>query len=177
MHNRDFTLKTFRMDRHFIASRKHICSLCGKRRSSRYGKLHPLAPGQVPEPGICSRPKCATAVNEMLLRLPYRLIIYEIHHHHQSSTGLEEPPPGYTTKARLPGLSPIQEESEPEEPSPNSTATELSSESSLTRRIELPDNRLYSGRHPFKRFHILVESPPPVNSLKKPTLQKQKEAL
>jgi hypothetical protein len=86
--------------------------------------------------------------------------------------GLEEPPLGYTIiKARLPNntphlirhssrdLSPIREElslinisSKPEELPLNYTAAKLSSESSLTRRIELPDNRLYLGRHFFKRL-------------------------
>jgi hypothetical protein len=223
MHNRDFTRDiTFRMDcegqlcrssRHFTAppgsisrwTPEHICSLCGKHRSLRYRKLHPLAPGQTPEPGICSRPKCATAVNEMLLRLPCRPVVYEInhhhyhhHHHHHSSAGLEEPPPGYTAaEARLPDntphltrhssrdLSPIREElssinisSEPEELPPNCTAAELSGESSLTGRIELPDNRLYLGRHFFRRLsQIPEEPPPPVNFLNKPTLQKKKGAL
>lgn len=215
-----------RSSRHFTTSPRstsrwtpeHICSLCGKHRSSRYRKLHPLAPGQAPEPGICSRPKCATAVNEMLLRLPCRLVVYEIHHHHHSSAGLEEPPPGYTAaEARFPdntphltrhssrGLSPIREESspmnmssKPEEPPPNRTgslrrlshipeetppppnctAAELSGESSLTGRIELPDNRLYSGRHPFRRLSQMPEeSPPPVNFLNKPTLERRQEAL
>ena len=38
-------------------------------RPLRYRKLHSLAPGPTAEPGICSRPKCATAVNEMLMCL------------------------------------------------------------------------------------------------------------
>ena len=215
MHNCDFTRDiTFRMDsegrpcrssRHFTApprsisqqTSEHICSLCGKHRSSRYSKLHPLAPGQAPEPGICSRPKCAKAVNEILMRLPCRPIVYEIHHHHHSSAGLEELPPGYTAEARHPdntpyltrhssrGLSPIREEPspmnispEPEEHPPNCTAAELSGESSLTGRIELPDNRLYSGRRALKRLsHIPEESPPSVNFLNKPTLEKKNDAL
>jgi hypothetical protein len=62
----------------------------------------------------------------MLLRLPCRLIAFEIHHHHHSIAGLEDPPPGYTAaKARLPdnkphltrhssrSLSPIRKESSP----------------------------------------------------------------
>jgi hypothetical protein len=204
-------LVTFRMgcegrscpsSRHFTASPasisqwipEHICALCGKHRSSRYHKLHPLAPGQAPEPGICSRRQCAKAVNEMLLRLPCRPVV-EVHHHYYSNAGLEELPPSYT-EARLPDntphwtghssrdLSPIREEpspintgSEPEGPSPNCTVAELSGESSG--RVELPANRQCWRRHPFRRlFPIPEESPPPVNFLKKPRLQRtNKEAL
>jgi hypothetical protein len=116
IHNREFTGNiTFRMDRerrpcrssrHFTAppssisqrTPEHICSLCGKHRSSTYRKLHPLAPGQVPEPGICSRSKCAKTANEILLILPCRVNVYEIHHHHHYhfSAGSEGPPPSYT---------------------------------------------------------------------------------
>jgi hypothetical protein len=131
------------------------------------------------------------------MRLLCRLIIYEIYYHHYSSTRLKELPPGYTTKARYPnntpylirhssrGLSPIYKElspinisSKPKEHPPNYTTTKLSGESSLTRRIELPDNGLYSGRRALKRLsHILEELPPPVNFLNKPTLEKKKDAL
>jgi hypothetical protein len=93
-----------------------------------------------------------------------RPIIYEIYYYYYSSIGLEEPLLGYTTKARYPnntpylirhslrGLSSICKEpslinisSKPEEYPLNYTITKLSSESSLTRQIELPNNRLYSG--------------------------------
>ena len=193
-----------RSSRHFTAppssisqqTPEHICSLCGKHRSSRYRKLHPLVPGQAPEPGICSRPTCAEAVNELLLILPCQVNLYEIHHHHHynSSAGLEGPPPSYTaTEVRLPDntphwtrhssrdLSPIREEStpintssKPEGPPPNCTAAELSGESSMTGRVELPDNGLCSRRHPFRRLSpILKKSPPAVNFLNKPTLEKK----
>ncbi|PVH68766.1 hypothetical protein DL98DRAFT_542151 [Cadophora sp. DSE1049] len=167
---------------------RHICSLCGKSRSKRYHDQHPLLLGQAPEHGICSRPKCAKAVNEML-RPPCPVIIYEIHHHYHSSSGLEGPPPSYTAaELRLTDntlrrdLSPIREESPPSmnitsgpgETPPNYTAAELSGESSLTGRVELPDNRC-SRRHAFRRVSPMAEElPPPVNFLKKPTLQKKK---
>jgi hypothetical protein len=184
-----------RGSRHFTAplsrTPEYTCSLCGKHRSSRYRKLHPLAQGQAPEPSICSRPQCAKAVNEMLLRLPCRLVVHEIHHHYYSSAGLEEPPPSYTAvEVRLPDntpywrhssrdLSPIREESPPintnSEPEPEEPA-ELSGESSLAGRVELPDNRLYPRRHAFRRLSPMPpipEEPPPVNFLNKPTLQKK----
>ena len=212
LHNREFAGSITRMDRERRPCRisrrftvppssigqwtpEHICSLCGKHRSSRYHELHPLAPGQTPEPGICSRPKCAKAVNEMLLRLPYRLVVYEIHHHYHSNGGLEEPPPIYiANEVQLPnnrlyrtshssrGLSPIREESPPintsselEEPPQNRTVAELSGESSLAGCVELPDNRLCLRRRRFRRLSpIPEESPPPVNLLNKPTLQERK---
>jgi hypothetical protein len=166
---------------------RHICSRCGKSRSKRYHNHHPLLPGQVPEPGICSRSKCATAVSD-ILRSPCQVIVYETHYHYHSSSGLEGPPPSYTAgELRLPDnslrdLSPIREESPPpmdissgpEETSPNYTTGELSGESSLAGRVELPDNRC-SRRRAFRRLSpILEESPPPVNFLNKPTLQKKK---
>jgi hypothetical protein len=166
---------------------RHICSLCGKSRSKRYHDQHPLLLGQAPSPGICSRPKCAKAVNEML-RPPCPVIIYEIHHHYHSSSGLEGPPPSYTAaELRLADntlrrdLSPIREESPPsmnitsgpEETPLNYTAAELSGESSLTGRVELPDNRC-SRRHAFRRVSPIPEElPPRVNFLNKPTLQKR----
>jgi hypothetical protein len=166
---------------------RHICSLCGKSRSKRYHDQHPLLLGQAPEPGICSRPKCAKTVNEML-RPPCPVIIYEIHHHYPSSSGLEGPPPSYTAaELRLSDnslrqdLSPIREESPPsmnitsgpEETPQNYTSAELSGESSLTGRVELPHNRC-SRRHAFRRVSPMTEElPPPVNFLKKPTLQKK----
>jgi hypothetical protein len=62
----------------------------------------------------------------------------------------------------------------PEETSPNYTAAELSEESSLTGRVKLLDNRC-SRRHAFRKVSPMPEElPPPVNFLKKPTLQKKK---
>lgn len=169
---------------------KHICSLCGKPRSKRYHDQHPLRLGQVPEPGICSRSKCAKAVNEMM-RPACRVIIYETHYHYHSTPGLEESPSSYTAEElQLPyntlsssrqsswDPSPIRERSSPpmnlnyrpEETPINYTAAELSGESSLNGRVELPDNRC-SRRRTFRRLSPLHdESPPPVNFLKKPTL-------
>jgi hypothetical protein len=159
---------------------RHICSRCGKSRSKRYHNHHPLLPGQVPEPGICSRSKCATAMNN-ILRSPCQVIVYETHYHYHSSSGPEEPPPSYTAGELRRDLSPIREESPPpmdissgpEETSSNYTTGELSGESSLAGRVELPDNRC-SRRQVFRRLsQIPEESPPPVNFLNKPTLQKK----
>jgi hypothetical protein len=55
----------------------------------------------------------------------------------------------------------------PEETSLNHTTGELSGESSLAGRVELPENR-YSRR----RSPIPEESPPRVNFLKKPMLRR-----
>lgn len=140
---------------------RHICSRCGKSRSKRYHNHHPLISGQVPESGICSRSKCAKAVND-ILRSPCQVIVYETHYHYHSSPGLEGPPPSYTAgELRLPDdslrdLSPIRKESPPpmaisprlEEIPPNYTTVELSGESSLAGRVELPDNRSTSGEFP-----------------------------
>jgi hypothetical protein len=117
------------------------------------------------------------------------VIIYEIYHYYYSSSGIEEPPPSYTAaELRLSDnilrrdLSSIQEDSflsmniisGSEETSLNYTAAELSGESSLTRRVELPDNR-YSRKYAFRRASpISEELLLPVNYLKKPTLQKKK---
>jgi hypothetical protein len=162
---------------------RHICSRCGKSRSKRYQNHHPLISGQVPESGICSRSKCAKAVND-ILRSPCQVIVYETHYHYHSSPELEGPPPSYTAGElrlhddSLRDLSPIRKESPPpmvissrlEETSPNYTTVELSGESSLAGRVELPDNRC--SRRTFKRLSpIPEESPPPVNFLNKPTLQ------
>jgi len=163
---------------------RHICSRCGKSRSKRYHNHHPLLPGQVPEPGICSRPTCATTVND-ILRSPCQVIVYETHYHYQSDSGLEGPPPSYSTEElRFPDnslrdLSPIQPPPtdmsyRPKGTPLNYTTSELSGESSLAERVELPDNRC-SRRRTFKRLSpIQEESPPPVNFLNKPTLQKRK---
>jgi hypothetical protein len=63
--------------------------------------------------------------------------------------------------------------SRPEKTLINYTAAELSRESSLNGRVELPDNG-YSRRRTFRRLSpIPEESPPQVNFLKKPTLWKK----
>jgi hypothetical protein len=103
---------------------KHICSLCGKPLSSRYHESHPL---------VCSRPKCAKTIQDVLLWSPCGVIIYEIHHHCPPFLSLKDlrqliPPLSYTgralgrpsriarntppsTKQRSRKLSSIQEES------------------------------------------------------------------
>jgi hypothetical protein len=128
---------------------RHICSLCGKPRSSTYHKRHPIAPGQTPEPGVCSRPRCAKAVTEMLLaKSPCP--VYEIHHHHYHHTS-----------------------SGTEAPSPINIAAELPGESSLADRIELPGDSTYVKRYgPGYLSLIQDESPPPVNRSNKPTLRR-----
>jgi hypothetical protein len=165
---------------------RHICSRCGKSRSKRYHDHHPIISGQVPAFGICSRSKCAKLVYD-IQRSPCQVIVYETHYHYHSSPGLEGPPPSYTAgELRLPDdslrdLSPTRKESpppmiissRPEETPPNYTTVELSGESSLAGRVELPDNRC--SRRAFKRLSTIPEeSPPPVNFLNKPTLQKRK---
>src|SRR5436190_20698561 len=92
---------------------RHICSLCGKPRSSSYQKRHPIAPGQAPAPGVCSRPRCAKAVTDMLLAPCPRVVVYEIHHHYHTSSALS------LTKGAVEG------------------AVELPGESSLAGRTEL----------------------------------------
>jgi hypothetical protein len=131
------------------------------------------------------------------MRLLCRLIIYEIYYHYYSSAGLKELPLKYTTKARyldntpyltrysLRGLSlickelsPINISFKPEEHPLNCITIKLFKESSLTRRIKLPDNRLYSGRRALKRLsYIPEELLPPVNFLNKLTLKKKNNAL
>jgi hypothetical protein len=124
-----------------------------------------------------------------MLRPPCPVIIYKIHYHYYFSLGIEEPPPSYTAvELRLSDntlrwdLSLIQEESPPlinitsgpEETFSNYTAAKLSGESSLTGQVELSDNRC-SRRHAFRKVSLMPEElSPPVNFLKKPTLQKKK---
>lgn len=163
---------------------RHICSRYSKSRSQRYYNYHPLLPGQVLEPSICSRLEYATAVNDILRSL-HQVIIYETYYHYHSNSGLEGPPPSYAARElrlldnSLQDLSPTREELPPlmdispgpEEAPPNYTTSELSGESSLA---ELPDNRC-SRRRTFGRLSpIPEESPPLVNFLNKPTLQKKK---
>jgi hypothetical protein len=131
----------------------HICSLCGKPRSSRFQKRHPIESGQTPEPSICSRPSCAKAVAEMLLaKTPSYpgVVVYEIHHHHYHnhiSSGAEAP-------------------------SPISSVAELPGESSLAGRTELPGDSTYVPYGPGCLSLIRDESPPPVNRSNKPTLRR-----
>ncbi|KAH8653953.1 hypothetical protein BGZ60DRAFT_519451 [Tricladium varicosporioides] len=158
---------------------KHICSLCGKSRSKRYRDQHPLTPSQVLEPSICSRSKCAKAVNE-LLRSPREVIFYETHYHYHSSSTPEGPPPSYAAvELQLPHNmlhGSRREESPPVNFSsrPEDIAVELSGKNSVAGRVELPGNRC--SRRAFRGLtSIPEESPPPVNFLKKPTLQKNRK--
>jgi len=64
---------------HFIL--KHICSICGRTRSSSYQTHHSLTSEQIPYPGICSR--CERSAHSTLSeRLPQVAAVYEIHHYH-----------------------------------------------------------------------------------------------
>ncbi|KAI1328270.1 hypothetical protein F5Y16DRAFT_157551 [Xylariaceae sp. FL0255] len=50
--------KTDEQGKHELAKRilhTHVCAACGKRRSKRYQKAHPLEIGEIPEPDYCSR--------------------------------------------------------------------------------------------------------------------------
>ena len=127
---------------------QHICSICGKARSSTYQAQHPLAPGDAPIPGVCSRPKCArVGFSAMPMESPLpSVIIYEIHHHyHISSTS-----------------------------SPSIVAlVELPEEEVLCRRAELsgeevPNIEGYLAR----RLPLFLEEPPPppVRNWSKPTI-------
>lgn len=44
---------------------RHRCALCRKLRSPAYQREHPVAPGEKPIPGICSRPTCAAKKGAM----------------------------------------------------------------------------------------------------------------
>jgi len=133
-----------------------------------------------------------------MMRPACQVIIYETHYHYHSTPGLEESPPSYTSEElRLPDNtppsstqsswdpSPIREwssppmnlNSRPEETLINYTAAELSGESSLNGRVELPDNGC-SRRRTFRRLSLIPEeSPPQVNFLKKPTLWKKIQGI
>jgi len=168
---------------------KHICSLCGKSRSKRYYDQHPLRLDKIPDSGICSMPKYTKAVSE-IMRPACRT-----HYHYPSTPGLEELPPSYTTEElQLPDNtllssrqstwdpSPIREWSSPlvnltagtEETPLSYTAAELSGESSLNGRVELPDNSC-SRRRTFRKLSPIQEESPPVNFLKKPTPWKKNQ--
>lgn len=60
----------------------HVCSSCGKQRSSAYQKRHPISPEQKLRPGICSRTKCK-ALKTMLNTGSNQpsVIVLEYHHH------------------------------------------------------------------------------------------------
>ncbi|KAH6670160.1 hypothetical protein B0J14DRAFT_598011 [Halenospora varia] len=58
----------------------HICAACQRPRSSSYHERHPLVPGKIPRPGVCSR-----CVKEYFLQEPIQsspTVTSEVHHHH-----------------------------------------------------------------------------------------------
>jgi hypothetical protein len=161
----------------FSQALRHMCSLCGKPRSSSYQKRHPIAPGQTPEPGVCSRPRCAKAVADMLLaKSPCSgVVVHEIHHYYHISTDAEAPLA--TKSAELPSPTKCVEAPSPtkstEAPSATKGAAELPGKSSLTGRTELPgDYKYVEGYGPRNPCPTQEESPPRVNILNKPALQR-----
>jgi hypothetical protein len=131
---------------------KHTCTRCGKPRSPRYRASHPLAPGEEPIRGICSRPECARyALGKGVRDLPKetpqpQIIVLEFHHYLHTSTSGN-------------GLS-----------SSVATAAELSSEVKTSRK-ELPGEYPYTASQGWRLFPTLEEQPAPqVNMHSKPTL-------
>jgi hypothetical protein len=131
---------------------KHTCARCGKSRSPRYQADHPLAPGEKPIRGICSRPECARyasgkGARDVLKKKPEpQIIVLEFHHYLHTSTSGNEPS------------------------SSIATAVELSGEEKTSRK-ELPGEYPYTASHGWTIFPTLEEQPAPrVNMLSKPTL-------
>jgi hypothetical protein len=65
-----------------LKSLQHRCSVCDKLRSPDYHEKHPLAPGEIPLPGICRRcvkKSSSTQANPGVIEN-----IIEIHHYHHS---------------------------------------------------------------------------------------------
>jgi hypothetical protein len=131
---------------------QHTCSLCGELRSPRYQERNPIAPGQTPKPGICSRRKCAKAVTDMqLAKSPCPgMVVYEIHHHYHISSSAEAS-------------------------SPTNGTAELSGESTVAGLTELPGDSMYvpyMERYGTGYLSLRQgESPPAVNFSNKPTLR------
>lgn len=75
---------------------RHRCALCHKLRSSAYQRNHPIAPGEEPIPGVCSRPGCSaqkrawspTKNPPLVMVLELHCYVYENHLPHNST----EPP-------------------------------------------------------------------------------------
>ena len=100
------------------ATLKHICSICGRTRSSSYQRHHSLMSEKISHSDICSR--CVRSfLSEHLSQVA---AVYEIHHYHHvccdettSSTnkspvelcGMEISPPQPTSSAKLETSSPI----------------------------------------------------------------------
>jgi hypothetical protein len=65
----------------------HLCASCGKPRSEKYHADHPLIPGQVPKPGVCSRPKCAQFKKMMQEDVNWSpALVVEVHHYYHTDS-------------------------------------------------------------------------------------------
>jgi hypothetical protein len=129
-------------------NRIHVCALCGKPRSTRYRTSHPSTPGQIPKPGICSRPTCLSfQKRESEGDESPPKIYFEVHHYY------------HNYKARI---NPID-------------AAEMSGQSSSTGRAEMIGDLQYGlisqKNVPGSLFLIRDEPPPPVNTLTKPIVR------
>ncbi|OQU97159.1 hypothetical protein CLAIMM_03135 [Cladophialophora immunda] len=59
---------------------RHRCALCRKLRSSAYQRDHPIAPGEQPTPGVCSRPGCSAQKRAWSLsKRPPPMMVLEVH--------------------------------------------------------------------------------------------------
>ncbi|OCK78871.1 hypothetical protein K432DRAFT_394392 [Lepidopterella palustris CBS 459.81] len=127
----------------------HLCALCGKRRSRKYQRQHPLLPGQIPEPGICSRPECTRAHGKRWEDSYPQPLVVEAHHYYHRGDGFEA--------TAHPTYSP-----------------ELPGESSLSGRAEVPGDSHHayfrSRRAQGQLVPMREESSSPVNRRTKPTL-------
>ncbi|KAF8856245.1 hypothetical protein BDZ45DRAFT_791369 [Acephala macrosclerotiorum] len=176
---------------------RHLCAICEKPRSSRYHERHPIGGGQAPEPGICSRPKCAKIGDAIRREPPPQVIIQvcEIYNHYIVRAGQQGPPSEHVNTLERPHDRANLEHEEPppayaiavehhdshnssrlERVPQGNAVVELPAESSLAGRVEMPDNTIYipySARHRSARLPtIQEESPPQVNFLNKPRIPK-----
>ena len=138
--------KVHTMSRHTpIEGTRHICSLCGKPRSLRYQRSHPLLPGQIPKAGTCSRRDCRSPTERLSPPPCSHTITLEIHHYYHSNIDSAHHP----TPAGV---------------------IELPGQSSLSGRIELPTAPFHPSQG-VRRLSPISEEPPPVRYATKPTLQ------
>jgi len=122
-------LRKYKDDEFCVPAKRqmHTCLLCGKRRSARYHESHPLQPGEIPKPGICSRPSCARFLKIALTaESPHPgSIVFEFHHHYH-------PIPSSNASTSIPSVA------------------ELPGQSSLAGRVELPhESRSDLYRHQY----------------------------
>lgn len=58
----------------------HRCVLCRKLRSTAYQRDHPIAPGEEPIPGVCSRPACSARKRAWdASKKPSQVMVVEMH--------------------------------------------------------------------------------------------------